>query len=422
MTFPKVYESWLSRCRILMVTVFIFCILSMAITSQTASAQKTTAITSNVMTNSSQISNNDKSVSPPNLGKCDEDTLSFNRALQINPNDGLALDAKGSCLNYFARYIEAVQYFNRALQINPNDAYALKNKNVVISHIASLPLPHNTSSIQPQQQKEVITTKNRTSNPAVPSPQPQQQQPTPPSFQLQPQQQQQQPTPPSFQLQPQQQQQQQQPTPPSFQLQPRQPISQIPGFVSKSGLQPNSTTPTVGFAANGTIDSVLYIPNVRWIATGNWSMAADNGTLAYFTVNMVWHNNNGTATHTHELQNFQPRGEIITVRPNNNVLLKGVVDVGTNHRIKWKSVPVSIEINGGKAITITLNDTYTNHHFGGQSIFGVANFFMPCSEQPGPDMEVLPNCNFASLIRTNETSSSTNNNILPFMISSNSTK
>src|SRR5207249_6369640 len=96
---------------------------------------------------------------------------------------------KGSCLNYFGRYIEAVQYFNKALQINPNDAYALKNKNVVISHIASLPLPDNTSSTQPQQQKEVITTKNSTSNPAVPSPQPQQQQlPTPPPFQLQPRQ------------------------------------------------------------------------------------------------------------------------------------------------------------------------------------------------------------------------------------------
>ena len=264
--------------------------------------------------------------------------------------------AKDHVLVTLEDILKLVQYFNKALQINPNDAYALKNKNVVISHIASLPLPDNTSSIQPQQQKEIIITKNRTSNPMATSPQ-QQQQPTPPPFQLQPQQQQRQaayttsiptttaaaaatatyttsiptttaaaaatatatyttsiPTTTTAAT-----------------------ISQIPGFVSKSGL-PNSTTPTVGFAANGTIDSVLYVPNVRWIATGNWSIAADNGTLAYCTVNMVY----GIITmvpitHTHEFQNFQPRGEIITGRPiNNNVVLKGVVDVGTNHRIKWK--------------------------------------------------------------------------------------
>ena len=70
MNLPKVYESWLPRCRILMVTVLIFSILFIAITNQTASAQKTTAaITSNVMTNSSQMLNNDKGISLSNLGK-----------------------------------------------------------------------------------------------------------------------------------------------------------------------------------------------------------------------------------------------------------------------------------------------------------------------------------------------------------------
>ena len=63
------------------------------------------------MTNSSQMSNNDKGISLSNLGKCDEATLSFNKALQINPNDGLALDGKGSCLSYFGRYIEACSVF-----------------------------------------------------------------------------------------------------------------------------------------------------------------------------------------------------------------------------------------------------------------------------------------------------------------------
>ena len=62
---------------------------------------------------------------------------------------------------------------------------------------------------------------------------------------------------------------------------------------------------TEGFMAKGTINSLIYTPHTKWIATGNWSMNINNGTLTSFGTNMTWFNNNGTSSHTHEFQNFK---------------------------------------------------------------------------------------------------------------------
>jgi hypothetical protein len=104
---------------------------------------------------------------------------------------------------------------------------------------------------------------------------------------------------------------------------------------------------------------------------------------------MTWYNANGTATHSHEIQNFRPTG---VVQRGNNLLLEGLADVGTNHHIVWKNVHSIIDINGGKTISISLDDKQTNKHFAGQPIYGVIVSFVRCSDVPGPDMEVLPFC------------------------------
>jgi hypothetical protein len=107
---------------------------------------------------------------------------------------------------------------------------------------------------------------------------------------------------------------------------------------------------------------------------------------------MTWYNNNGTGTHTHELLNFKPSIGAITVKPGNNLVIKGLMDVGTNHRITWKNVHSIIDIKGGKTIAISLDDKETNKHFAGQTIYGVVKSFIRCSNQPGPNMEVLAPC------------------------------
>jgi hypothetical protein len=115
-----------------------------------------------------------------------------------------------------------------------------------------------------------------------------------------------------------------------------------------------------------------FVMSVVPVATGNWSMVVNNVRNSSFTTNMTWYNNNGTGTHTHELQNFmlteQPK---ITVQPGTNVALKGLMDVGTNHHIVWHNVHSIIYIKGGKRISISLDDQETNHHFAGQANMGL---------------------------------------------------
>ena len=144
-----------------------------------------------------------------------------------------------------------------------------------------------------------------------------------------------------------------------------------------------------------------------WIATGNWTIGVNNGNAALVTTNMTWYNDNGKASHTHEILNFRPvaleatvseqgqeQQQPILVQPDNNsVSLRGVVDVGANHRIVWRDVQSTIDIkNGGKILLISLNDTQTNDHFSGRPIFGIVTSFIRCSDVPGPNMEMLPSC------------------------------
>ncbi|MGA9844776.1 MAG: hypothetical protein WBQ25_20940 [Nitrososphaeraceae archaeon] len=188
--------------------------------------------------------------------------------------------------------------------------------------------------------------------------------------------------------------QQQSPQPPFQESQP----SQIP-----QQQQQQVTTTTEGIIARGIIDSLIFTPSATWIATGNWTIGVNNGAAALVTTNMTWYNDNGTASHTHEILNFRPIGvggavpgqqQPILVQPDSSsVSLRGVVDVGANHRIVWKDVQSAIDIKkGGKILSISLNDTQTNHHFGGRPIFGIVTSFTHCSDVPGPNMEMLPPC------------------------------
>ena len=117
------------------------------------------------------------------------------------------------------------------------------------------------------------------------------------------------------------------------------------------------------------------MPQTKWIAAGNWSMDVNKGNLTGFLTNMSFFDERGTATHTHEFLNFRPDADykIIAQLPNSSLFVRGLMDVGTNHKIVWKSVPTIIDIKGGKTISISVNDKATNSHFASQPILGVVN-------------------------------------------------
>ena len=175
------------------------------------------------------------------------------------------------------------------------------------------------------------------------------------------------------------------------------PAAALQGPGPAAALQPtaNATsktsnqTGTGGFLAKGTINSLIRTPTSNWIATGNWSMSIDNGSLTGFGTNMTWYNSNGKASHTHEFRNLKSAGGTIEGK---NIVINGFMDVGTNHRVVWKNVPSTISIQGGKTIRISVDDNATNHHFAGQPVFGLVTSFVPCSDVPGANMEVLQSC------------------------------
>ena len=170
--------------------------------------------------------------------------------------------------------------------------------------------------------------------------------------------------------------------------------------VSNAGPLTSDQIPTIqqppsGFVAEGTVNSVINLSTSKWLAVGDWSMTLNNGNVTLFDANMTWYNSSGTTAHTHELANFRPvEGERVVSleQPTNNIIIKGVTDVGTNNQISWNEVPTTITFNSRKIVSISVDDNKTNHHFGGQPILGIVSSFVPCSDLPGPDMEVLPPC------------------------------
>jgi hypothetical protein len=253
---------------------------------------------------------------------------------------------------------------------------------LIFSPVLFLPSSSNISYGQTPDQ--ALSSPTTPSSPAAPSPNPST---TQPGEQLPPPESQQSAIPGL--LFPPEQPQQQPPT--SQQLPPLSPPAQ-PFPTPPQPEQPPSVTPLTQTTANGTIDSLIFAPGTRWIATGNWSMVLRNGNVNSFKANMTWYNNNGTGTHTHEILNFKSSPIDVTVKPGENILVKGLTDVGTNHRISWMNVHTTIDIKGGKTISISLDDKETNKHFAGQAIYGVVKSFTQCSDQPGENMEVLPPC------------------------------
>ncbi|HSA73901.1 MAG TPA: discoidin domain-containing protein [Nitrososphaeraceae archaeon] len=163
-----------------------------------------------------------------------------------------------------------------------------------------------------------------------------------------------------------------------------------------SNQSPEGTQVPFGFVTNGKINTVINVANGKWLANGNWSIILNNGNVTTFETKMTWYNSSGTNAHTHELTNFRPTaGDMQTLPmsgPANQIIIKGVTDVGSNNRVSWFEVPTIITINDRKILSISLDDNKTNHHFGGQPLLGIVDSFIPCSDLPGPNMEILPSC------------------------------
>jgi plastocyanin len=145
------------------------------------------------------------------------------------------------------------------------------------------------------------------------------------------------------------------------------------------------------FKATGKIHTIIVTGTSTWNATGDWTMIVEDGEMKNFVTNMAWFN--GTSGHTHDFINFDPDGDI-TLPSNNMITINGDMDVASNGVVTWEGVDTTINIGGGgRTITIDVDHEDTDHHFAGQPILGTVTSLTPCSDTPGPNMEIFPSCN-----------------------------
>jgi plastocyanin len=149
-------------------------------------------------------------------------------------------------------------------------------------------------------------------------------------------------------------------------------------FVEKE--QATSSNNTINIPSKGTennifiygiVDSSFSISKKSlWIATGNWSITLKNNTPA-FDLNMTWFNNNGSASRTYHIFDFKPLYTESGLLPNNILITNGTASISLNNHTEY-NIPITINIEKNKIMTVYYNDDVFNRHFGNQPLHGIA--------------------------------------------------
>ena len=64
------------------------------------------------------------------MNKSDETIKTYEKTIEINPNDSDAWYNKGVALGKLGKFNEAMKVYDKAIEINPNDSDAWYNKGV----------------------------------------------------------------------------------------------------------------------------------------------------------------------------------------------------------------------------------------------------------------------------------------------------
>lgn len=110
----------------------------------------------------------------------------------------------------------------------------------------------------------------------------------------------------------------------------------------------------------------------KFILSGDWSLAVNQGKLTDFKANFYTGPVNGVENHTHQISNFRVNDNTpIQLSPDKSASLSGILDVGTNDNKAWNDVNATVDISKGRTITIYLADNDTERHFMSQQIYGI---------------------------------------------------
>jgi hypothetical protein len=115
-----------------------------------------------------------------------------------------------------------------------------------------------------------------------------------------------------------------------------------------------------------------------WVLSGNWQFGVSKGNLTNISVNILMTKIDGKGAHHHAIENLRNatgavlpgRSQQITLTRGNYTDFKGIADITTNGKLKWKDVPIVINMLNGNIINIHINPKKTDDHFKGLPVFG----------------------------------------------------
>ena len=116
---------------------------------------------------------------------------------------------------------------------------------------------------------------------------------------------------------------------------------------------------------------------INWIVGGAYKMTNINTADPIFNSTFYMIKTDGTAPHKHTISDFKLRGTPVVV--NNSTTFNGTSTV-TMKDGPVKDVPTSIRFEDESSVSIWLDPTKTNNHFGSTAIYGTQHLI--CNEMP----------------------------------------
>jgi hypothetical protein len=158
-----------------------------------------------------------------------------------------------------------------------------------------------------------------------------------------------------------------------------------------------NTAPTIAYAQNSTSSSSSSSPilskgtvlgaitsiqnditgKTNWIVGGAYKVSNINTANPIFDATFYMIKTDGTAPHKHTISDFKMSGTPVVA--NNSTTFNGISTV-TMKEGPVKDVPISIKFSDESSVSIWLDPTKTNNHFGSTAIYGTQHLI--CNEIP----------------------------------------
>lgn len=115
-----------------------------------------------------------------------------------------------------------------------------------------------------------------------------------------------------------------------------------------------------------------------WVLGGNWEFGVNKGNLSNLAIDISMSKIDGKGAHHHTIESLRnatgavlsSASKQIALTNDNTTTFKGIADITTNGKVKWKDVPIVVHLLNGNVINFNIDPTKTDDHFKGLPVFG----------------------------------------------------